>query len=75
MDERTKRVAQAICLREHGAIDENNNDLCKTCRNAHWDYDPVTKEDVQVVQPDGCLGLGYEYLAIVALEAADTTPS
>lgn len=65
MDERTKRVAQAICAREHGAPQ------CKTCRNANWVYNPTTGEDDDAGLGDGCLGLGYEYLAVIAIEAAD----
>jgi hypothetical protein len=67
MDERTKRVAMAICARE--ASYQANGSECKACREAHYGVGDVYLPNV----PDGCKGLGYEYLAEVAIKAADGT--
>jgi len=70
MDERTKRVAMAICTRE--ASYQHNGSECKACQEAHFRYDPVENEDIYLPDvPEGCKGLGYEYLAEVAIKAAD----
>jgi MinD superfamily P-loop ATPase len=71
MDERTKQAAQAICLRERGSVDEHNYNRCKVCRSACYEYDPEINDEKCVEQPDGCLGFGYQYLAEIALQAAD----
>lgn len=66
MDERTKRAAIAICGRE--TYYQRNGGECKACREAHFDGDDYIPD-----VPEGCKGLGYEYLAEVALKAADGT--
>lgn len=71
MDARTKRAAVAICDRERGPVVDSNRH-CKTCRNARYVYNPETKEDDFNDQGERCPGLGYRYLAEVALNAADT---
>lgn len=67
MDPRTERAAKAICARERGP----NARECKTCNGARYRYNPEIKDDEYVDLPDGCLGLGFEYLAVAGLGAAD----
>jgi hypothetical protein len=62
------RVAKAICARETGYSGGPN--VCGKCREARYDPEYGTPVDV----PEGCLGLGYTYLAQVALTAAASPP-
>lgn len=66
MDERTKRVAMAICGRE--ASYQQNGSECKACREAHFSGDDYLPD-----VPKGCKGLGFEYLAEVAINAVDAS--
>jgi hypothetical protein len=67
-DPTINRVAKAICARETGYSGGPN--VCGNCREARYDPEYGTPVDV----PEGCLGLGYTYLAEVALTAAASPP-
>jgi hypothetical protein len=58
-----ERVARAICQRENSSGD------CKACRAARYRYNPETKDEEYIELQVGCLGLGYKYLADVAIQA------
>jgi len=64
-NELIEAMARAMCSHENPGVFYE----CKICRNARWEYNPETNEDVVIDLPEGCLGAGYLPLATAALAA------